>query len=190
MKKFSTLTSKVMPIPIKDIDTDMIIPAQYLTSIHREGYGQHLFARLKSMDSNFPSNQACYVDAEIMLADSNFGCGSSREHAVWALQQAGFKVIIAASFSDIFFNNGTKNGLLLIRLPEEVIQKLFNATPEQLTVALDNQTVTTPSGECYSFDYDPFRKHCLLECQDDLDYLLAHKREIAHYEKTHRNTCR
>jgi len=190
MKKFNTFTSKVMPIPIKDIDTDMIIPAQYLTSIEREGYGQHLFARLKSMDSNFPSNQARYLGSEIMLADSNFGCGSSREHAVWALQQAGFKAIIAPSFSDIFFNNGTKNGLLLVSLPELVIQKWLIDTPKQLTIALDNQIVMTLSGESYSFDYDSFRKHCLLESQNDLDYLLAHKMEIAHHEKTHCNTCR
>lgn len=185
MKKFDAFTGKVMPLPIKDIDTDMIIPAQYLTSIDREGYGQHLFTRLKSMDKNFPSNQTRYQNAEIIIADSNFGCGSSREHAVWALQQGGFKVIIAPSFSDIFFNNSTKNGLLLIRLPVSVIQQWLTSPPELLTVDLQNQQVITATGENHAFDYDPFRKHCLLQGQDDLDYLLAHTQEIAHHEKAY-----
>lgn len=175
MKKFETLTSTVIPLAMKDVDTDMIIPAQHLTQINREGYGQFLFEQLKASDRQFIFNQLQYNDSKILLTQSNFGCGSSREHAVWALQQAGIQVIIAPSFSDIFFNNAAKNGLLLITLLTDAIDDLFRVTDKTdlwLTVNLAQQTIRDDSRIDYSFNYDPFRKTCLLQGLDDMDYLL------------------
>lgn len=173
MKNFITFTSQVVPLPIKDVDTDMIIPAQRLTRIEKTGYGQFLFEHLRAMDANFPLHQVRYQGAQILLSESNFGCGSSREHAVWAIQQAGFKTVIAMSFSDIFFNNAAKNGLLLIALPEAVVRQWLQQERIDLTVDLAQQIVTSDAGETHHFDYDPFIKQCLLEGLDDLDYLLA-----------------
>ena len=124
MQAFTQITSSVIPLPLKDVDTDMIIPAQYLTLTSKSGYGDHLFSRLREQDQDFVFNQACYQDAEILLSGENFGCGSSREHAVWALLQHGIKVVIAESFSDIFFNNSAKNGLLLVALAKSAIDDL------------------------------------------------------------------
>lgn len=186
MKPFQTITSKVIPLPIKDVDTDMIIPAQYLTSVSSGGYGEYLFERLKSMDNKFVFNNPMYQNANILLAESNFGCGSSREHAVWALQEAGIKAIIAISFSDIFYNNSAKNGLLLITLPEETVRNwLKHATSNvfSTTVNLNDQTLKTDFGETHTFDYDVFRKECLLNGYDDFDYLISHRSEIDGYQR-------
>lgn len=181
MKPFTTVCSRVAPVPIKDVDTDMIIPAQFLTSISREGFGEHLFKRLRSADPDFYMNQERYRGAQILVADSNFGCGSSREHAVWALQGAGVKVVIAPSFADIFAGNSTKNGLLLVTLPDADVRKLLRLAQEvgvTLTVDLQAQTVSAEDGQSWKFEYDPFRKHCLLNGLDDLDYLRSRLDQI------------
>ncbi len=184
MKKYETLTSKVVPLPKNDVDTDQIIPAQYLTSTSRDGYGQNLFRRLRDTEADFPLNQDRYKDAEILLTGYNFGCGSSREHAVWAIAGANFKVVIAESFADIFSNNSAKNGLLLVSLPKAVIERLLKRAEKDdlfVTVDLENQVVLVKEGlttEKHSFEYDPFRKHCLLNGLDDINYILSHQSEI------------
>ncbi|MFN8390602.1 MAG: 3-isopropylmalate dehydratase small subunit [Bdellovibrionota bacterium] len=186
MEKFTTVTSKVIPLPIKDVDTDLIIPAQYLTSISREGFGQNLFRRLKDSDPAFPLNLPEYQNAKILLSDSNFGCGSSREHAVWAILGAGIRVVIAKSFADIFFGNSAKSGLLLVTLPSEIVDALLAdaATKDvNLTVSLENQTVTLPSGTIQRFDYDPFRRHCLMNGLDDIDYIRDQQTAIDNFRK-------
>src|SRR5271156_516289 len=155
MEKFTTVTSTVTPLPMKDVDTDLIIPAQFLTSISREGYGINLFKRLKETDPNFPLNQEKYKGSQILLADSNFGCGSSREHAVWALAGAGFKVVIGKSFADIFSGNSGKNALLLVVLTDDQVDKMLERAKEEtysVSVNLADQKVTLPSGEEYSFE--------------------------------------
>ncbi len=185
MEKFKPITSKAVPIPIKDVDTDMILPAQFMTSVDRDGYGINLFTRLKSADPNFPLNQSRYAGAKIMITESNFACGSSREHAVWALTGAGFKVVIAKSFADIFYNNSAKNGLLLVTLDEPVVDRLLKQAAEggiELTVDLESQTVKA-GGDTFKFNYDPFRKHCLLNGVDDLDYLLSKRDKIKQYRE-------
>lgn len=184
MDTFKTHTGLVLPLQLKDIDTDMIIPAQYLTSISRTGFGENLFRRLRDQDREFPMNLPKYKNASILVADSNFGCGSSREHAVWALQGAGFKAVIAKSFADIFYSNSAKNGFLLITLPEAVVDAYLERAQIQklnLTISLLNQTVSDIEGTMHSFAYDPFRKHCILNGLDDLDYILSHKEEIDDY---------
>jgi 3-isopropylmalate/(R)-2-methylmalate dehydratase small subunit len=181
MEKFTTVTSTVTPLPMKDVDTDLIIPAQFLTSISREGYGINLFKRLKETDPNFPLNQEKYKGSQILLADSNFGCGSSREHAVWALAGAGFKVVIGKSFADIFSGNSGKNGLLLVVLSDDQVDKMLERAKEEtysVSVNLADQKVTLPSGEEYSFEYDSFRKHCLLNGLDDIDYIRSFDSEV------------
>lgn len=189
MDAFKTLSSLVMPLPLNNVDTDMIIPAQYLTQIQKEGYGAFLFQRLREHDPNFVLNQPQYTGAKILLGRSNFGCGSSREHAVWALQQAGFRVVVAESFSDIFFNNAAKNGLLLLALSPADMDHLFQITEKKLyhgTVDLAAQTFTIEE-KTYHFDYDPFRKTCLLNGYDDMDYLLNARAAIDTYEKKYRS---
>jgi 3-isopropylmalate/(R)-2-methylmalate dehydratase small subunit len=181
MEKFTTVTSTVTPLPMKDVDTDLIIPAQFLTSISRDGYGVNLFKRLKETDPNFPLNQEKYKGSQILLADSNFGCGSSREHAVWALAGAGFKVVIGKSFADIFSGNSGKNGLLLVVLSDDQVDKMLERAKEEtysVSVNLADQKVTLPSGEEYSFEYDSFRKHCLLNGLDDIDYIRSFDSEV------------
>jgi 3-isopropylmalate/(R)-2-methylmalate dehydratase small subunit len=181
MKAYKTIKSKVMPLPLKDVDTDMIIPAQFMTSISREGYGENLFTRLRAADPQFPSNQEKYKGAEILVADHNFGCGSSREHAVWALEGAGFKAVVAKSFADIFAGNSAKNGFLLVVLPEEIVDPILlegRSGSYELSIDLEKQTVSLPDGTEVSFDYNPFRKHCLLNGLDDIDYILSFKDEI------------
>jgi len=161
-------------VAIKDVDTDMIIPVQYLTSISREGFGPNLFVRLRSSRADFYQNQPRFNGTQILVADSNFGCGSSREHAVWALLGAGIRVVIAPSFADIFAGNSAKNGLLLVNLPEDVVRQLLTEASQsdlKLTVDLAAQTVASDHKRTWSFAYDPFRKHCLLNGLDDLDYL-------------------
>ena len=193
MERFVTIASLVAPLPIKDVDTDLIIPAQYLTSISREGYGQNLFRRMKDSDPSFILNQERYRGAKILAADSNFGCGSSREHAVWALMGAGFRVVIAKSFADIFASNSAKNGLLLVTLPGKTVDSILEGAEGelQLTVNLAEQTVQLPDGRAERFEYDSFRKHCLLEGLDDIDYILSQREQIAAFrtEQEARRFC-
>ncbi len=175
MQAFKKCNSRIIPLAMNDVDTDMIIPAQYLTSVDSNGYGKHLFSRLKAQDADFVFNNPKYQAMEILITKANFGCGSSREHAVWALQQSGIKVIIAESYSDIFFNNAAKNGLLLIQMTQDEITQLFNQVNQddvEVCVDLQYQTITTSKGDVFNFDYDCFRKSCLLTGKDDLDYLL------------------
>ena len=175
MQTFSTLKGQVIPLPLKDVDTDMIIPAQFLTQIKKTGYGEHLFERLREQDPDFVFNDPKFQQATILIAGPNFGCGSSREHAVWALLQHGIRVVLATSFSDIFFNNAAKNGLLLVTLAEETIASWSDEATTgrlMLTVDLNNQMVSSADGRKVSFSYDSFRKTCLLQGYDDLDYLL------------------
>jgi 3-isopropylmalate/(R)-2-methylmalate dehydratase small subunit len=175
MRAFKLVTSIAAPIAIKDVDTDMIIPAQYLTSISREGFGEGLFVRLRQSRPDFYQNQPRLAAAQIIVADSNFGCGSSREHAVWALLDAGVRVVIAPSFADIFAGNSAKNGLLLVTLPQSDVHGLLaKAQSEDLTLSVDlelQQVREVRGSAVWSFEYDQFRKHCLLNGLDDLDYL-------------------
>ena len=184
MKAFQMLKSKAIPMWLSDVDTDMIIPAQYLTQTTTVGYGEYLFTRLKAADPEFVFNQARFKNARILISGNNFGCGSSREHAAWALQQAGIDVVLAPSFSDIFFNNSAKNGLLLIALDGELLEKWCEKAQAEdldITVDLAAQSITV-DGASYHFDYDPFRKTCLLQGQDDMGYLLSKEREISRFE--------
>ena len=176
MQAFQKLTSQFIPLDLDHVDTDMIIPAQYLTKIDRDGYGENLFQRLREQDKNFVFNDPCYFGAEILLTKENFGCGSSREHAVWALMQAGIKVIIAQSYSDIFYSNATKNGLLTICLDEKVVAELIRRREGLLTIDLVKQTITTEKA-VFAFAYDAFLKECFIKGQDDIDYLLAETTE-------------
>jgi 3-isopropylmalate/(R)-2-methylmalate dehydratase small subunit len=181
MEPFTTVRSRVAPLPLKDVDTDMIIPAQFLTSTSREGFGEHLFTRLRKNDPGFFMNQDRYQGAEILIADSNFGCGSSREHAVWALKGGGLKVVIAPSFADIFTSNSGKNGLLLVRLDRAIISALLHDCAERevtLTVNLDRQVVVAEDGREWTFPYDAYSRHCLLNGLDDMDYLRSRLPEI------------
>ena len=188
MQQFTSLTSAVIPLNLDNVDTDMIIPAQFLKSISADGYGENLFANLKTMYPDFNFNQAAYMSGEILLAKSNFGCGSSREHAVWAIQQSGIKAVLASSYSDIFFNNAAKNGLLLICLPESTINHWLELAladcNAQMTIDLVEQTISYQQ-QTLHFSYDEFRKHCLINGLDDLDFLLSHKAEINNYEQKH-----
>ncbi|MEG6507933.1 3-isopropylmalate dehydratase small subunit [Methyloligella sp. 2.7D] len=177
MEKFTTLTSVAAPLPMINIDTDMIIPKQYLKTIKRTGLSEGLFAELRydekgNKNEDFVLHNAPYDKAQILIAGDNFGCGSSREHAPWALLDFGFRCVIAPSFADIFYNNCFKNGILPIVLPQEDIDKLLddasrgaNAT---ITVDLEAQEIRGPDGGVITFDIDPFRKRCLLEGLDDI----------------------
>lgn len=181
MQPFTSLTSQAAPVPLKDVDTDMIIPAQFLTSISREGFGANLFVRLKASDPEFFLNQERFRTAQIIIADSNFGCGSSREHAVWALLGAGIRVVIAKSFADIFSSNSAKNGLLLITLDTDTVDSLLRESATgtlHLTIDLAQQWVATQDGRSWSFTYDPFLKHCLLNGLDDMEYLRSRLPQI------------
>lgn len=207
MKKFITLTGLVAPLDRANVDTDMIIPKQFLKSIKRTGFGQNLFDELRYLDEGqadqscdgrpinkeFVLNQPRYQGASILLARQNFGCGSSREHAPWALDDYGFRCVIAPSFADIFFNNCFKNGLLPIVLKEKEVDKLFAETfaneGYQITIDLPAQTVTTPSGEVLSFEVDNFRKHCLLNGLDEIGVTLENKADIEAYEARRRKSA-
>jgi 3-isopropylmalate/(R)-2-methylmalate dehydratase small subunit len=200
MEKFDTLTAIVAPLDRSNVDTDAIIPKQFLKSIKRSGFGPNLFDEWRYLDHGEPGmdnskrplnpefvlNQPRYQDARILLARENFGCGSSREHAPWALQDYGFRVIIAPSFADIFFNNCFKNGILPIVQDADQVDELFRETfaqeGYQLTVDLNAQTITKPDGTVSSFDVDAFRKHCLLNGLDDIGLTLQHVDDIKAYE--------
>lgn len=179
------ITSHMIPINRPHIDTDLIIPAEYLRSVSKQGYGQHLFARLRESDANFPLNLEKYQNSKILVAGKNFGCGSSREHAAWALADWGIRVVIASSFADIFYQNALNNHILPIVLPEQVIEKILSVEADryEITVQLENQTVALPSGEILTFSIDPYRKTCLLHGMDDFDFLLSKRSEIEAHNK-------
>jgi 3-isopropylmalate/(R)-2-methylmalate dehydratase small subunit len=194
MEKFTTLTSVAAPLDRTNVDTDQIIPKQFLKRIERTGYGDFLFFDWRQTpDGNpvpdFVLNDSRYKGAQILIAGKNFGCGSSREHAAWALSDYGFRVVIAPSFADIFFSNAGKNGIVLARLSEEQVEELLkNASTirgYQLTVSLEEQTVTDNCGFKASFEIDPFRKFCLLEGLDDIGLTLRHAAALDAYEAQH-----
>ncbi|QIW09184.1 3-isopropylmalate dehydratase small subunit [Francisella sp. LA112445] len=188
MQAFKKLTSNAIPLWLSDIDTDMIIPANFLTQTSKDGYGNSLFHNLKEKDHDFIFNNPDYSDSQILIAGSNFGCGSSREHAVWALTQAGIRAIIAPSFSDIFFNNAAKNGLLLISLDKDIVKDLCDKAEDpkfNVTIDLENQIVSADK-DSYSFDYDPFRKTCLIKGLDDMSYLIENLDLIKQFEQSRR----
>lgn len=200
MEKFTVHSGLVVPLDRENVDTDAIIPKQFLKSIQRTGFGPNLFDEWRYKDVGQPGmdnskrplnpdfvlNQPRYQGASILLARRNFGCGSSREHAPWALTQYGFRAVIAPSFADIFFNNCYKNGLLPVVLSEQQVEHLFNETNAfngyQLTIDLDKQVVLTPSGQGYEFDIAPFRKYCMLNGFDDIGLTLRHADKIKAYE--------
>ena len=206
MKPFTTLTGTVAPLRRANVDTDQIIPKQYLKAIGRTGFGDNLFdgwryedegksgstANERTLNRSFVLNQPRYQGAAVLLAGENFGCGSSREHAVWALEEYGFRCVIASSFADIFFSNCFKNGVLPIVRPEETVAALFAAVEEvegySLTVDLPEQCVVTPSGERHPFSIDAFRKHCLVNGLDDIGLTLAEREKIVAYETKRRET--
>src|SRR5579872_3068061 len=190
MEKFRTLTSKVMPLDRVNVDTDQIIPKQFLKRIERTGYGDFLFFDWRQ-DSGFELNNPRYKGAQILVAARNFGCGSSREHAAWALSDFGFRCVIAPTFADIFFSNAGKNGIVLVRLTEEQVDKILENAQKvagyQLTVSLEQQKVTDAQGFEASFEIDPFRKFCLLEGLDDIGLTLRHAAALDTYERQHDN---
>ncbi|MDX1754950.1 MAG: 3-isopropylmalate dehydratase small subunit [Marinobacter sp.] len=207
MRAFTQHQGIVAPMDRSNVDTDMIIPKQFLKSIKRSGFGPNLFDELRYLDEGKPDqdcsqrplnpdfvlNQPRYQNASVLLARSNFGCGSSREHAPWALDDFGFRVIIAPSFADIFYNNCFKNGLLPIVLKEEEVDQLFRETEAQegyqLKVDLENKTVTTPGGESFDFEVDDFRRHCLLNGLDDIGVTLEDAELIKAYEAKRRQSA-
>ncbi len=177
MEKFEKLTGIAAPLPLINVDTDMIIPKQFLKTIKRSGLGKNLFDEMRYDDDgneipDFVLNKPQYRDAEILVAGDNFGCGSSREHAPWAIKDFGIRCVIAPSFADIFFNNCFKNGILPIALPQEQVDILMKDAEKganaRMIVDLENQTVTTSDGEVIAFEVDQFKKHCLLEGLDDI----------------------
>lgn len=194
MEPFSAVSSTAVPLRSDNVDTDQIIPARFLTAVTQEGMGRGLFAAWRyqadgSPNPDFVLNQSCYAGAGILVAGQNFGSGSSREHAVWALAQYGFRVVIAPGFADIFYNNALKNGLLPIALPQDVVEMLWSLIEEapdsRLLVDLNAQMVSLPDGQRHGFDIDPFRKRCLLQGLDDMGYLLAQDEAIRNFERTH-----
>ncbi|MBX3648296.1 MAG: 3-isopropylmalate dehydratase small subunit [Rhodocyclaceae bacterium] len=204
MKAFKSFTGLVCPLDRANVDTDAIIPKQFLKSIKRSGFGPYLFDEWRYADfgepgmdcstrplkKDFVLNQPRYQGAQVLLARDNFGCGSSREHAPWAIENYGFQVVIAPSFADIFFSNCYKNGLLPIVLPAATVDKLFKECEAnegyRLAVDLESQKVTTPSGESFAFDITPHRKHCLLNGLDEIGLTLQHADEIKAFEAKHK----
>jgi len=204
MEKFEKLSAIVVPIDRENVDTDAIIPKQFLKSIKRTGFGPNLFDQWRYLDHGEPGvdnsrrplnpdfvlNQARFVDAKILIARKNFGCGSSREHAPWALHDYGIKVILAPSYADIFYNNCFKNGLLPVLLESDVIDEIFIDLNElegyQVSVDLAEQTISLPSGKIHHFEVDEFRKYCLLNGFDDIGLTLQHQEAIRQYEMRRR----
>src|SRR5665647_3602884 len=200
MQKFTLLKGLVAPMDRENVDTDAIIPKQFLKSIRKTGFGQNLFDEWRYLDAGYPGqdpesrkpnpefvlNQPRYQGASILLARKNFGCGSSREHAPWALDQYGFRVLIAPSYADIFFSNCFKNGLLPIIQREELVNQLLNEVAAfpgyQLSIDLERQVITKPSGEELPFDIESFHKYCLLGGFDDIDLTLRHADKIRAFE--------
>jgi len=207
MQAFTIMKGLVAPLDRANVDTDAIIPKQFLKSIHRSGFGPNLFDEWRYLDHGEPGqdctqrplnpdfilNQPRYQGAQILLARDNFGCGSSREHAPWALLDYGFRAVIAPSYADIFYNNCFKNGILPIVLTAAAVDQLFQevvSTPAyQLQIDLAQQQLTTPSGDVFKFEVDDFRKHCLLNGLDDIGLTLQHAAEIRRYEQQRRQTA-
>jgi len=191
MQSFTILNATAAPLRAENVDTDQIIPARYLTAVTKAGMGAGLFAAWRYLPDGSPNpdfvlNQPQYADAQILISGKNFGSGSSREHAVWALTDYGFRAVIAPSFADIFHNNALKNGLLPITLPEATVNMLMDLAEEdpatRILIDLPAQTVTLPDGQQLSFDIDAYRKQCLIQGLDDLGYLLANMDAIEAYE--------
>ena len=186
MQAFKSLCSRVICLPLKDVDTDMIIPAQYLTSTSREGFGDRLFERLRTSSQDFIFNHKQALSSQILISGPNFGCGSSREHAVWALMDFGIRAIIAPSFSDIFANNAAKNGLLLIVMDADNISNLeeqLKNFSKDLSIDLEMQKMIIGNGEQeFYFSIDSFNKERLLQGMDDLDYLVSHMNLISAFK--------
>ena len=198
MIPINVLTSAAVPLPLPNVDTDQIIPKQFLKRIERTGYGDFLFYdwryNLDAPDSVTPNtsfvlNNPAYAGAKILIAEKNFGCGSSREHAAWALNQYGFLAVIAPSFADIFFSNAGKNGIVLVRLSDEDVETLIarsTSDPKhRITISLEDQTVTDELGFRATFEIDPFRKFCLLNGLDDIGLTLRHVDALDAYETRH-----
>ncbi|HLR50950.1 MAG TPA: 3-isopropylmalate dehydratase small subunit [Candidatus Sphingobacterium stercoripullorum] len=191
MKKFKTLNSRVVPLPIENIDTDQIIPARFLKATSREGFGNNLFRDWRYDSENTPKHDFVLNDPKfsgrILVAGKNFGCGSSREHAAWAIQDYGFDVVISSFFADIFKGNALNNGLLPIQVSEGFLKQIFDETysnPEaEIQVDLEAQTVTIlSSGAVEEFEINPYKKSCLINGYDDIDYILSHKEMIEEFE--------
>jgi len=197
MQPFTKLTGIAAPLPLSNVDTDQIIPARFLKSISRSGFGKHLFANLRyredgSENPDFVLNQEPYRKAEILIAFENFGCGSSREHAAWALLDFGIRCVIAPDFADIFHNNCFKNGILPVRLPREVCAQLMEdakfGANARITVDLERQVVVRPNGEEIPFQIDPLRRHLLLHGLDDIGQTLQHAAAIDRFEQQQKAT--
>jgi 3-isopropylmalate/(R)-2-methylmalate dehydratase small subunit len=182
MRPFQRVTGRVAVLDRADVDTDQIIPKQFLKRIERTGYGEFLFFDWRK-DPAFELNRPEYEGATILLTGRNFGCGSSREHAAWALQDYGFEVIVAPSFGDIFTTNAAQIGLVLVTLPPDRVRELMKAS--ELTIDLESQTISDPEGRTTPFDFDPFRRHCLLNGLDDIGLTLEHEPAIATFEAAH-----
>ncbi len=207
MKSFTQLKGLTVPLMRANVDTDAIIPKQFLKSIKRSGFGVNLFDEWRYKDAGFPGqdpnsrepnpdfvlNEPRYKGAQVLIAGENFGCGSSREHAVWALDDYGFRSVIAPGFADIFNNNSFKSGLLPIVLDKAIVEKLAdecaNTEGYQLDIDLEAQTVTTPNGDVYPFEVDEFRKHCLLNGFDDIELTLQQRFRIEEYEVKRRESA-
>jgi 3-isopropylmalate/(R)-2-methylmalate dehydratase small subunit len=194
MDKFTTLTGIAAPMPLVNVDTDMIIPKQFLKTIKRSGLGVNLFDEMRydregNEIEDFVLNKPAYRDAQILVAGENFGCGSSREHAPWAIKDFGIRCVIAPSFADIFYNNCFKNGILPIALPQEEVDKLMDDAERGanaiITVDLEAQTITGPDGGTISFEVDAFKKHCLLNGLDDIGLTMEHAPKIDAFEAKH-----
>jgi 3-isopropylmalate/(R)-2-methylmalate dehydratase small subunit len=195
MDKFDTLTSVAAPLPMQNVDTDKVIPARFLKTIKRSGLGVHLFDPMRylpdgSENPDFVLNQDPFRKAQILIAHENFGCGSSREHAPWALLDFGIRCIIAPDFADIFYNNSFKNGILPVRLPRAVCDQLMDDARQgdnaRITIDLERQVVVRPNGDEIPFEIDPFRKHSLLNGLDDIGQTLQHVGAIDGYEAKQR----
>jgi len=195
MKKFTKLSAVAAPLPMANVDTDMIIPKQFLKTIKRTGLSKGLFYDMRFDEKGNPKldfvlDQPAYKNAKILIAGRNFGCGSSREHAPWALLDAGIRCIIAPSFADIFYNNCFKNGILPVALPQEQVDLLMDDAQRGanaiVTVDLDKQEITGPDGGTIRFEIDPFRKHCLLNGLDDIGLTLQKAKKIDDYEARQR----
>ncbi|GGG72184.1 3-isopropylmalate dehydratase small subunit [Salipiger pallidus] len=193
MEKFEKLTGIAAPMPLVNIDTDMIIPKQFLKTIKRSGLGVHAFDEMRYLDDGsenpeFVLNQPAYREAQIIVAGDNFGCGSSREHAPWALADFGIKAVISTSFADIFYNNCFKNGMLPIVLPQEAVDVLMKDAEKganaRMIVDLENQKVVTSDGEEFAFEIDSFKKHCLMEGLDDIGLTMEKVGAIDTFEAT------
>lgn len=195
MKEFTVLSSTALPLKIDNIDTDQIIPARFLKAVSQEGFGEKLFYDWRFDADGKPKTDIVFADsryktAKILIARGNFGVGSSREHAAWAIKEYGFRVVLAASFGDIFYTNALKNGLLVVKLPLSNIDRLFIAVEKNpllvLTIDLPHQQVTVGNNQTFAFQIDPFRKTCLIKGIDDIGYLLNLDKEITEFEMNHR----